>query len=101
MALTYKTTIVTTTPYTPTENDEVLFVNVSGPASIVLPLIIGSEEDKRAYYIKDISGNATVNPITISAPGNVLVDGTVFALLNNGYSHVQVIYDGTNWDIIA
>ena len=59
------------------------------------------EKDQRAYYIKDISGNATVNPITISAPGNVLVDGSAFALLNSGYSHIMVIYDGTDWDIIS
>lgn len=99
MAITYTTRIVTTTPYTIVTNDEVVFSNVSGPASIILPTISG--EDKRAYYIKDFSGNSKVNPITITAPSGKTIDGAAFAILNQGYSHIQVVYDGTNWKIIS
>ncbi len=80
--------------------DELILINVAGPASVVLPTVSISETGL-SFYIKDISGNATVNPITITALGGALVDGTAFAILNRGYSHVQVAYDGTNWDIIA
>lgn len=99
MAITYTTRIVTTTPFTPSNNDEVLFINVNGPASIVLPTI--NNEDKRSYYIKDYSGNSRTNPITITAPANKTIDGVSFAMLNSGYSHIQVVYDGINWKIIS
>jgi hypothetical protein len=100
MSINLNTTIVTTTPYTIAGTDEVVLVNVANAAAVTLPAVTVSDTGL-AFYIKDISGDATVNPITISAPGNVLVDGTAFALLNRGYSHIQVIYDGTNWEIIA
>jgi len=101
MAITYKTKIVTTTPYNITNNDEVLFINVSATSSVVLPAVSGQEEDKKSYYIKDYSGNAKINPIIITAFGGKTIDGVSFAILNSGYSHIQVIYDGTNWKTIA
>jgi hypothetical protein len=99
MAITYTTRIVTTTPYTITNNDEVLFINVPAQSSVILPTV--SAEDKRAYYIKDYSGNAKINPIIITAPAGKTIDGVSFAILNNGYSHIQIVYDGTNWKTIA
>lgn len=99
MAITYTTKIVTATPYTATNNDEVLFINVPSISSVILPVIPG--EDKRSYYIKDYSGNAKINPIIITATGGRTIDGASFAILNSGYSHIQVIYDGTNWKTIA
>jgi hypothetical protein len=99
VSITYNTRIVTTTPYTITLNDEVIFVNVAGPASIRLPTL--SNSDCRAYYIKDYSGLSKTNPITITAPSGKTIDGVSFAMLNGGYSHLQLIYDGTNWMTIS
>lgn len=99
MALNYQTTIVTTTPYTAVVADEVIFVNViSGPASVVLPTppVAG-----RAIFIKDYSGTSLMNPITITAAGGKLINSVSFAMLNGGYSHIQVVYDGVNWMTIA
>ena len=100
MALTYTTRIVTTTPFTPSNNDEILFINVNGPASVILPAT-GGGDDKRSLYIKDFSGLAQTNPITITSAGSKTIDGVSFAILNGGYSHIQVVYDGTNWKIIS
>lgn len=100
MSINYNTRIVTTTPNTITLNDEVVFVNVAGPALIKLPSISG-DCDNHAFYIKDYSGLALTNPITITAPVGKTIDGVSFAILNNGYAHIQVIYDGTNWKTIA
>ena len=66
-----------TTPFTPSNNDEILFINVNGPASVILPVI--NNEDKRAYYIKDYSGNSKISPITITAPATKTIDGVSFA----------------------
>jgi hypothetical protein len=101
MSIDYKTKIVTTTPYNVLNTDEVLFINVAGPASVVLPSSGSDEDKKRSFYIKDYSGLAKTNPITITSAGGKTVDGSTFAILNVGYSHIQVIYDGINWKIIA
>jgi hypothetical protein len=101
MAINYRTRIVTTTPYSITNDDEVIFVNVSGPASIVLPSSGGSSSsERRSYYIKDYSGQSVVNPITITSLGAKTIDDASFAILNTPYSHIQVVYDGTNWKTI-
>jgi hypothetical protein len=107
MSVNLTTRIVTTTPYTILVADDVIFVNVtSGPASIVLPVISASSSDdssgtKRSFYIKDYSGTSLTNPITITAAGGKLINGVSFAIINGGYAHIQVVYDGTNWMTIA
>lgn len=102
MSLNLNIKIVTTTPYNIINNDDVIFVNVLAPASIILPSTGNQEEGrKRSFYIKDYSGLAQVNPITITSTNGKTIDGFSFALLNSGYSHIQVIYDGTNWKIIS
>jgi hypothetical protein len=100
MALAVATITVTTTPRTIVQNDTATLVNVAGPASVILPTG-GAADDGRSYYIKDKSGNAAKNPITITAGGGRLIDGQPFAILNNGYSHVQVVSDGANWFTIS
>jgi hypothetical protein len=101
MAITYQTKIVTTTPYNITNDDEVIFVNVAGPSSIVLPSTGGSGDSaKKAYYIKDFSGQSRSRPIRITSLGGKTIDGVSFAILNSQYSHVQIVYDGTNWKTI-
>ena len=107
MSINLTTRIVTTTPYIILVADDVIFVNVtSGPASIVLPVISASSSDdsggtKRSFYIKDYSGTSLTNPITITAAGGKLINGVSFAIINGGYAHIQVVYDGTNWMTIA
>ena len=102
MSVNLSTRIVNTTPYTIVNNDEVLFVNViTGPAQIVLPASGSDDSKKRSFYIKDYSGTSLTNPITITATGGKTINGVLFAMLNGAYSHIQVIYDGTNWMTIG
>ena len=95
MAINYITTTVTTTPYNISSTDEVVLVNVAGPSSVVLPVIVAGKST--AFYIKDISGDALANPITITATGGATINGIGFALINGNYSHVQFVWDGANW----
>lgn len=102
MSIELTTKIVTTTPYNISKDDDVIFVNVTtGPASIVLPSTGDNKEYKRSFYIKDYSGTSLTNPITITSAGGKTIDGVSFAMLNGGYSHIQVVYDGANWKTIA
>ena len=103
MPINYRTTIVTTTPYNIVTNDEVILVDVDDLSNIILPASggDGGNGGKRALYIKDYSGLAKTNPITITSAGGKTIDGESFAILNGGYSHIQVVYDGTNWKTIS
>lgn len=102
MSFNLDTRIVTSSPYSITNNDDVIFVNViTGPASIVLPSSGTDGSKKRSFYIKDYSGTSLTNPITITASGGKTINGVTFAMLNGAYSHIQVVYDGTNWMTIA
>lgn len=104
MPINYRTTKVTATPYTVDQRDEVVFVDVSRPAEIILPTRSISPEPAdthQVYYIKDISGQAGTNPITITSEDREPIDGVSFAILNVGYSHIQVVYDGRNWWTIS
>lgn len=100
MSINYTTVIITTTPYLVTSNDQIIFSNVVGPSSIVLPTLVGSGNSGKSFYIKDFSGNSKTNPITITAPGKT-IDGATFAILNNKFCHLLVTYDGNNWKTIA
>lgn len=101
MAIDYRVRIVTTTPYNIVGDDEVVMINVAGPSLVVLPATGGSGYEKRSLYIKDFAGTSLTNPITITSAGGKTIDGVSFAILNGGYSHIQVVYDGTNWKTIA
>jgi len=124
MSLNLNTKIVTTTPYNILTTDEVVFINItSGPASVILPAngnatgedCCGNKDKthddddnnpntvvlQRSFYIKDYSGTAQTNPITITSAGGKTINGVSFAILNGGYSHIQVVYDGTNWKTIS
>jgi hypothetical protein len=100
MAVNYNTRIVSTTPYTVTNDDEIIFSNVSGPAAINLPTL-SSGSAGRTYIIKDFSGNSRINPITITAPSGKTIDGAAFGMVNTQYGRVWLTYDGTNWKTIA
>lgn len=99
MAINYNLNIVTTTPYTIQTTDEVVFVNVPAQASIVLPTIAAGKNT--AFYIKDYSGAANINPIIITATGAATINGESFAILNVNYSHIQVIWDGIDWQTLT
>ena len=95
MTINYNLTVVTTTPYVVLETDEVVAVNVPEPASVILPTIAVNKHT--AFYIKDFSGQSSQNPITITANGGATINGIEFALINGNYSHLQVLWDGSNW----
>lgn len=89
-------TIITTTPYAVTLEDYFLGVNVATAASVVLPVSpVGT-----VFIIKDIDGDATTNPITITTAGGELIDGSVSAIINAPYGALQLVFNGTEWNIV-
>ena len=88
-------TNVTTPTYTALATDYMLCVDTAtNPVTITLPTgILGT-----VYIIKDCSGDANTNPITIQGTGQ-LVDGST-ATINTPYGSIQVIFNGVEWSIV-
>ena len=83
----------------PTSPETVILVNTSTNAcTIDLPntpaLTAG-----RFYVIKDISGNASINNITINRADSATIDGATSQTINSNYGSMKLISDGTNWFI--
>ena len=92
--LTVPVTITTTTPYTALPSDYVIGVNVAGPSVIDLP----SSPTGTIYYIKDVSGNALINTITIQDVA--LIDGSSNAVINSDYGSLTFVFNGTEWSLL-
>lgn len=94
--LTY--TAVSTTPYVVLTTDDFLGVNSSGGTrQINLP---NAPTTGRVIIIKDSGGNANTNNITVTTVGGVvLIDGATSYVMNTQYSSIQVLFDGTTYQI--
>lgn len=69
--------------------------NTSAPRSIVLP--VAGLNAHQCFEVKDKSGNATVNNITITVAGGALIDGVSSILINQNYQGWSFVFDGTNY----
>lgn len=88
-------TAVTTATYTMINTDQFLVCNRAGTIAIAL---IPSPDSGRVIIIKDNSGAALVNNITITpAAGNI--DGAANYVINTNYGSVTLIYNGTQWNV--
>lgn len=94
--LTY--TLVNTTPYVVLTTDEYLGVDSSGaPIQINLP---NAPATGRVYIIKDRTGSAATNNITVTTVGGaVLIDGATTFVMNTAFEAIEVIFNGTFWEI--
>jgi hypothetical protein len=89
-------TDVTTPTYTALATDYMLCVDTAtAPVTITLPTgILGT-----VYMVKDCSGDADTNNITIQGTGGQLVDGST-ATINSPYGAIQFIFNGVEWSIV-
>ncbi len=69
--------------------------DTSAPRSVVLP-VTGATENQ-IFVVKDESGNASVNNITLSVEGGALIDGVISIPINGDYQSFSCIFDGTNY----
>jgi hypothetical protein len=80
-------------------DDEVVLVNHTGngPVTITLP---ATHTAGQVIHIKDISGLAETDNITIDTSDADLIDGQNTASLVMNYQTISVVSNGTNWYII-
>ena len=84
------TTLVATTPYTVLTTDDLILVDtasIAAPSSIVLPA--NPSIDGQVWTVKDWSGTAGINPITVTVAGAAdTIDGAASFTLSNNYESV-------------
>lgn len=85
-----------TNTYTALATDYMICVDTStNTVTITLPTgILGT-----VYVIKDCTGDANINQITIQATGSQLIDGDG-ASINSPYGSIQLIFNGSEWSIV-
>jgi hypothetical protein len=79
--------------------DYLLVVSASSPVELTLP---ASPMLGKAYYVKDISGTATLNNITV-VTGSILqrIDGADIYTIGINYGAAEIIYtDNNTWSVI-
>lgn len=93
----YGSTPVITTPYVPVAADAFLLMNVAGAAVVNLP----SAASRNGYpiAIKDISGAAHTNNITINRNGSDTIDGATSLVINVDYEDYMLFPISGGWAI--
>jgi hypothetical protein len=89
---------ISTTPYVVVSIDFFLAVDASGsPITIHMP---NTTTTGRVFVVKDWKGQANLNNIIITTPGGVaLFDGFTSYTMNAQYQSVNLIFDGTNYQL--
>lgn len=88
--------IVTTTPYDITDGYYVLLINTTSAKTVNLPATPANGD---VYNIKDMTGNAAANNITVSGNGKN-IDGVASYIMNTNYSSSVFMYNGTTWSVL-
>lgn len=96
--MTMTVTLVNTSPYVVLATDQYLSVDCSGGAiTIQLPNVPATG---RVFTVKDSTGSANTNNITVTTVGGVvLIDGATTYVMNTQYSAINVIFNGTAYEI--
>lgn len=85
-------------PYTVLATDITIHVNTTTARTINLP---STTLSGRIVTIKDVTGSAGTNAITISAGGTVLIDGATSYQIASNYGSAQFQWNGTKWVVIS
>ncbi len=90
-------TAVTASPYVPIATDALLLVNVAGAVAINLPA--ASVRSGIPLAIKDISGAAQTNHITINRNGSDTIEGLTSITINVAYGGYSLFPITGGWII--
>ena len=89
--------IATVSPDTVLATDSIVSYQliVPGPVAVALPAGVTGT----VYYIKDGTGDAATNNITIT-PAAGTIDGAASATINTNFGALTLAYTGAKWEII-
>ncbi|MFM7851300.1 MAG: hypothetical protein ACKO96_05115 [Flammeovirgaceae bacterium] len=80
-------------------NADIIYVTTSGGAVTIL-LPPAADMQDREIYIKDATGNAATNNITIDANGSETIDSGTTYVANTNWQSVKIVSNGVAWFII-
>jgi len=86
---------VTAATYAAKAGDRVIGVNWAGAVTITLPT--AEVRKGRVYTVKDESGAAATNNITVATEGSETIDGSATDVFAENYGAKQYYSDGSNW----
>ena len=86
---------VTAATYTAKAGDRIIGVNRAGAVTITLPT--AEVRKGRTFTIKDESGAAATNNITIDTEGSENIDGSATDVISDNFGGKTYYSDGTNW----
>ena len=89
--------IALVTPDTVLSTDSIVSYQLTVPAATAVTLPAGVTGT--VYYLKDGSGTAAANPITIT-PTASTIDGAATAVINTNYGALTLAFTGTGWEIL-
>jgi hypothetical protein len=92
------TTSTQTTNYTVSSSDTVVFANATS-ASVTITLPAASGLTGYRFYIKRIDGSSS-NTVTISRSGTDTIDGMTSFTLDQQYTAIGVVSNGSAWYIL-
>lgn len=94
----YTPTTVNTATHTISQAERILHVTypTTGACTITIPSTFATG-GWAFITIKDASGNAGTNNITVSTEGSETIDGAATAVINSNYSAINIYTDGTNY----
>jgi hypothetical protein len=85
-------------PYTVLSTDYIVEVNTGSAYTIRLP---NAPTAGTEYVIKDVTGTAAANNITLTTVGGaVTIDGVTSVAINTNYASVRVYFNGTSYFLI-
>jgi hypothetical protein len=89
---------VTTSPYVVLTDDVYLSVDTSGgPITIQFP---NSALSGEPYIVKDRTGNAATNNITVTTVGgSVTIDGVTSFVMDSAYQSISIVGNGSTYEI--
>lgn len=91
-------TDINTATYDLTQSDYILSCSYPSTGPITSITLMSSEVIAgRTVVIKDSSGNAGTNNITIDTEGAETIDGNATFVINTNYEKVMLYSDGSNW----
>lgn len=82
------------TDYIVLATDDLILVNHTAIVDITLP---ATPEEHKKYTVKDKSGSASTNAITVKGNGNT-IDGMSTLIINSNFGSIDFIYDGSDWN---
>lgn len=92
-----ETPTTVTSNYTALTTDRTVLVNATSPSIISLP---ATHTSGQKINVKDISGAAGTNNITVNSADGDLLDGATTAVISTNSQALTFLSNGTNWFII-